>query len=216
VVLALVFLQLGHRPIEAVLDPALIHEQPIKNPRFPEVLHDPPGLFLGAQLGRLGDNPPLGLVGPDGLGRLLLLSHRVKRGPLQPFGPLQPPREADNPRRQQGFRRSRRGQLLQHLVPEKLKLPRIFSFDDHLLCEETMPDGVLGSNSLALRRARPGRLLGIGTIGGDLGFRSHGDPSESKFSYLLPTTGAAWDKWYNNHSPVSTRKTNKMMLLPIS
>ena len=35
------FPQLGHRPIQAVLDPPLVHQQPIKHPLQIEVLHRP-------------------------------------------------------------------------------------------------------------------------------------------------------------------------------
>jgi hypothetical protein len=90
----------------------------------------------------------------------------------------QPPREADDPLGQHGLHLSRRGQLLQHLVPVELKFARVFPLDDDLLRQETMLDGVLRHHGLPFRRAGTGGLLGIGTIGLHLRCTGHDDPSK--------------------------------------
>jgi hypothetical protein len=97
---------------------------------------------------------------------------------LHPFGPAQPPREPDDPVGQHGLHLSRRGQLLQHLVPVKLELGGIFPFDDHLLCQEAVLDRILRRHGLTFRGARTGRFLGVGTIGKLLRCTGHDDPSK--------------------------------------
>jgi hypothetical protein len=96
---------------------------------------------------------------------------------LHPFGPAQPPREPDDPVGQHGLHLSRRGQLLQHLVPVKLELGGIFPLDDDLLRQQTMLDRILRRHGLALGRAWTGGFLGVGTIGFDLCGTGHDDSS---------------------------------------
>ncbi len=173
---------LRHGPVQAVLDPPLVHQQAIENPFPIEIFHRLAAEGRALLLVVRQRHAPLGHLLQQPLG-ILRLHHRLtplglrfdllKRRRLHPFRPAEPPREVHDPLRQQCFHEARRRQLLQHPLPVKRKFLWVFSLDDHLLCPETMLDGILGDDGFALRRPRPGGFLGIGTIGVDLRFGSH-------------------------------------------
>jgi len=169
-------LQLGHRPVQAVLEPSLVDQQPVERPQLIEVLHDAPvdrpGLLLGAgcrpaRLVALQDHVLLVLLRPDPL--FLLLGQEAHPRPLQPLCPSRPPAKAHDPLRQHGLDLSRRGQLGQHRLPPEGEPVRILSLDDDLLGQEALLDGVLRDDGLARGRPRTGGFLGMGTTGIDLG-----------------------------------------------
>jgi len=82
-------LKLGHSPVEAVLDPAFIHQQPVENFGMGEVPyhHLAEDQIVVARIA-LGPQHPLD---PGQWARRVLLIQRIEGCTLETFGPLQPP-----------------------------------------------------------------------------------------------------------------------------
>jgi hypothetical protein len=172
-----------------VLDPPFIHEQPVQDPAVGEVLYDRPAQVQIALAIRL----VFRLTRAFGLQRLHELSQWAgpigKQGIedliLNPFNPLKPPRQTDNPFRQHSLHRPSGSQLPEHRLTMLVKLRLILSFDDIRPTRQPMLDGVLCDGCLPLRCTRPRGLPGVLTIGNDFCFSSHCDALRI---YNLPFT----------------------------
>jgi hypothetical protein len=133
--------QLRHRPVQAALDPPLVDQQPVQYLGAGEVRHHhlPQDHLVLARAGL--DRQPM--LGPEHDVVRVLAVDRGEDSALQPLGPPKPPGQAHRPLGQHRFDRSHRRQFPQHPVPVAVKFRRVFSFDDHLLGQEPVPDGIL-------------------------------------------------------------------------
>jgi hypothetical protein len=172
--------QLGHGLVQAVLDPPLVHHQPVEGLLLGEVpRRHPPERQIDCRR-RIAPGPQTRHPGVAGVG----LDQIVQGLILHAFSPFEPPGEADDALGQRLFHRPVGSEFVEHLPSIQLELGRVFILDDGLAGQQAVLDGVLGDDGLALRRAGTGGLFGITTIGGNSCFAGHGRPSKITIYYL--------------------------------